>query len=481
MRLIDRVRIAILSFIFVIAFIAACPAASCAGLLKEKLQNYVEASQAASNGDLSIYVCDSEGKTIFEYFPDRLLAPASNLKILTAASAIHYLGPDYRYVTSVYGTPIDEKRGGLMEGSLYLVGSGDPTFCKPFFDSPTAVFEELAEELAKKGLRRITGDIIGDDSVFDREFTGKGWKDRYILDSYAAECAGLSLNANLVQITLMRGAVSFVPDSSIFNVNDNTVSGGYTDISMIRKRGTNDITVKGSIAPGENGGATITVHNPSLFSIDAFEKILKTQSIYNTGTTRLIPESDSRYKYAEFVELARHESPRLLEILIPMMKESDNMLAQHVFKTIGAEINGKGSLAKSGESVLNLFKEAGIDTKGIVIADGCGLSDLNRISSRQLGGLLVFMLKDKHSKEFLRTFPVSGVDGTLKYRMSDNNVWAKTGTINGVSSLSGYVVTNDGDTAVFSIISNNHKLGPSVFKGFEDAFVSCIANTGIRQ
>ncbi len=448
-------------------------------VLSEKLAAYVESSGAASSADVSVYVSDSRGNVIFERNSKKPMAPASNLKILTTASALRYLGPEYRYCTSIYGTPIDEKRG-VMEGSLYLVGSGDPTFCEPFMDNPTSVFEDFAKELAKKGLRRFTGDIIGDDSVFDREFTGLGWKDSYILDAYAAQCAGLSLNANLVQITLGYGFVSFVPDCSIISVNDMTVEGGYTDVKVSRKKGTNDVTVKGVKSPWDNGGATITVHNPSLFSLDAFEKVLRSQCIYNGGATRLIPEIDSRYKYSEFVELARHESPNMIEILIPMMKESDNLLAQHIFKTVGAEVAGKGSLETSRKAVLDMLSEAGVSTDGIVIADGCGLSPLNRISTSQIGSLLASMLSDKNSKLFLSTMPVSGVDGTLKYRMPDLNVWAKTGTIAGCSALSGYVVTVDGDTAVFSIISNNHSLGSSVYKGFEDAVVDIIAKTGIR-
>ncbi len=445
--------------------------------LAEELNNYVLASEAANSADVSIYVADSRGVPLYQYNSTMPLSPASNLKIFTAAAALYYLGSDYKYTTCLYGTPIDKTRG-VMESSLYLVGSGDPTFCEPFMDNPTQVLEEFASELACKGLRLFTGDIIGDDSVFDREFLGLGWKDRYMLDTYAAQCAGLSLNANLIQITMTDGVASFFPNTSIINLIDKTVERPYTAVKVTRKRDSNDVTISGALSPYESGGALIPIHNPSLFTLDAFENALREQSIYNTGETKLISEINSRYKYSEFVELARHESPKMIDILIPMMKDSDNFLAQHIFKTIGAEQLGKGSRENASKAVFAMLEDAGVSVENLVLADGCGLSEENKTTAKQLGELLVYMFSSDKFADFIKTMPQSGVDGTLKYRMSNIKVRAKTGSINNVSALSGYVETLSGDTVVFSIISNNHQYGASVYKGFEDNIVNIIANNG---
>ncbi len=442
--------------------------------LNKSLDEYIKISDAVKTSDASVFVCNSHGKSLYEYNSDQLMAPASNLKILTTASALHYLGSNYKYKTSVYGTPIDRERG-VMESSLYLVGSGDPTFREPFLDDSMDILEEFAKTLSEKGLRRFTGDLIGDDSVFDREFVGVGWKKTYMLDDYAAQCAGLSLNSNLVRLTLLNGIPTFFPNCSIMNINDKTSSGSYTDISIERTPDTNDVTVNGTIAPWEAGGATFTVHNPSLFTTDAFDKVLKNQNIYMTGNVKLLPSAEKRYKYSQFIELASHESPELIDILKVMMKESDNLLAQHIFKTIGAEVVGIGTRENSEKAILNFLKEAGVDVNGLSMADGCGLSVENKITTKQIGKFLAYMLSQKEKEDFISTFPKSGVDGTLRYRMRDLDVRAKTGTINGCSSLCGYVYAPDGEIYVFAVITNNHTTGPSKYKGFEDSIAEIIS------
>lgn len=447
-----------------------------AQVLSGTLADIVEHSEAAQTSKIGIYISEMKsGITIYEKNPDQPMVPSSNLKVLVAASALHYLGPDYTYKTKIYGTPIDTKRG-VMESSLYLVGSGDPTFCEPYMN-PISVFETFANELSRKGLRRIIGDIIGDDSAFDRQFTGRAWKERYMLDSYAAQCGGLSLNANLISITAYNGLISFFPDTTIMNIENRTVPSGYSDINVKRKVGSNNVEITGPLAPEVSAGSTITVHNPPLFATDSFAKILQSQGVYQIGTVKLIEESDKKYEYGDFVELCSHESPKLLDILKDMNKESDNLLSQHIFKTIGSEILGKGTQELSESAVKSFLKEAGVDTKGLVMADGCGLSEENKVTARQLVDLLAYMYEHKEGKNFISTLPQAGVDGTLRYRLSGDRVFAKTGTIDGCSSLAGYVWTANDNIITFAIISNEQELGPSLYKGFEDLLVDTIAHS----
>ena len=447
-----------------------------AQILSGTITDIVENSEAARTSKFGIYICEMKsGITIYENNPDIPMIPSSNLKLLVSASALHYLGSDYTYKTKIYGTPIDKERG-VMESSLYLVGSGDPTFCEPYMN-PLSVLETFANELSRKGLRRIIGDVIGDDSAFDRQFTGRAWKERYMLDSYSAQCGGLSLNANLVQITAHNGLLSFFPDTTIMNVKNITSPSGYSEINVKRKSGSNDVEISGPLAPEISDGATITVHNPPLFATNTFGKILQNQGIFQIGSVKLIEENNKKYEYNDFVELCSHESPKLINILKDMNKESDNLLSQHVFKAIGAEINGKGTQDLSEAAVKSFMRELGVNTKGLVMADGCGLSEENKITARQLVDLLSYMYDHKEGKNFISTLPQAGVDGTLRYRMSGNKVFAKTGTIDGCSSLAGYVWTANENIVVFAIISNEHELGQAVYKGFEDLLVDTIAHS----
>ncbi len=465
-------------FLFFCCFSASLicihPKASAGLGLTSTIQELVKASDSPSTSELGVYICNAEtGEIIYQRNQNTLLAPASNLKLYTAAAALHYLGPEYTYKTSVYGSPIDPVKG-IMEGSLYLVGSGDPTFCEPYMP-PTSVLETFANTLSKMGLRRVLGDIIGDDSVFDRNFKGRGWKKDYAMDDYAAECAGLSLNANLIQITAYNGVYTFFPDCSIMNVYNAGYGSG--EISFKRDPESNNVKLSGPVNPASACGATITVHNPSLFTTSSFEKTLKNSGIYYTGQTKLIEESPLKNDYSAYIELCSHKSKPLLEILKYMNKESDNLLAQHIFKTIGAEINGKGTYEYAESAIKSYLNECGIDTSGFIMADGCGLSRENKTSARQLGQLLTSIYKSDIKDSFISTLSQAGVDGTLKYRLTGLKVFAKTGTINECSSLAGFAWTANNKPVVFVIISNNQKLAPGVYKGFEDLIVDTVAKT----
>jgi serine-type D-Ala-D-Ala carboxypeptidase/endopeptidase (penicillin-binding protein 4) len=442
--------------------------------LQKHIDSIVKQSGVTSSASVGIYIkVLKSGQIIYAKNADLPLIPSSNLKVLTTAAAITFLGSDYRYRTYIYGGPIDPWRG-VMQSSLYLVGSGDPTFTEPFMASPTEVLEKFAERLYARGLRRIKGDVIGDDSVFDRDFVGKGWKSRYILDHYAAECGGLSINGNLLQISITPGGTTIFPPSPAFQIVNKAQPGGWGELKITRESDTNKIVITGSTGGGNRGGL-ITVHNPPLFTTSSFGRILRNQGIYISGSVRLIDAHSYKYTYDNFIPLCCYESIPLYDIARRLNKESDNFLAQQLFRTVGAVKKGKGTRANSEAAIKEFMQKAGVSTEGLQMADGCGLSSLNRVTPRQLAEVLDYMYFQKEGKKFMTTLPQAGVDGTLKYRLSGTKVFAKTGTINENSSLSGYVATPHGQTVVFSIITNNHKFGQGMYKDLEDRIVSAIA------
>jgi len=464
----------LLASVVLILFISSAEAQSSLPELNRQIDSLVNQSGVLESSSAGVYIREiRSGQVIYQKNGDKPLTPSSNMKVMTSAAAFKLLGPDYRYKTYIYGGPLDISRG-VMESSLYLVGSGDPTFTEPFTENPTEVLEQFAKRLHKIGLRKVKGDLIGDDSVFDRDFVGKGWKSRYILEDYAAECGGLSLNANLLRITIEPQRVTLYPPSPAIKVVNNAQQSGYTEIQFKRESNTGKIVISGTF-----GGATqtglITVHNPPLFTLSAFSQILANRGIHVMGRAKLIEQQPYRYSYKSFLPYCSHESPKLYGVLKYLNKESDNFLANQVFRTLGAVCRGKGSL-KNSESVIKEFMEkAGIDTTGFQMADGSGLSCLNKVTPRQLAETLVYMYSQPDAKKYIATLPQAGVDGTLKYRLSGQKVFAKTGTINENSSLSGYVTTAFGQTLVFSIITNNHKYGQGAYKGFEDQIVHTLS------
>jgi serine-type D-Ala-D-Ala carboxypeptidase/endopeptidase (penicillin-binding protein 4) len=482
-EIVDAAEVAILKkFLLAIVlatglfFLSSFPAAGETSLweLQKHIDSIVRQSGVTSSASLGIYIkVLKSGQLVYAKNADLPLIPSSNLKVLTTAAAFAFLGSDYRYRTYIYGGPVDPWRG-VMESSLYLVGSGDPTFTEPFMATPTEVLEKFAERLYARGLRRIKGDLIGDDSIFDRDFVGKGWKARYILDHYAAECGGLSLNGNLLQISITPSGTTLFPPSPAFQIVNKAEPGGWGELKITRESDTNRIVITGSCG-GTNRGGLITVHNPPLFTTSSFGCILRNHGISISGNVRLIDPHSYKYTYDNFIPLCCYESHPLYDIARRLNKESDNFLAQQLFRTLGAVKKGKGTLGNSEAAVKEFMQKAGVSTEGLQMADGCGLSGLNRVTPQQLAGVLDYMYFQKEGKKFMSTLPQAGVDGTLKYRLSGTKVFAKTGTINENSSLSGYVTTSRGQTVVFSIITNNHKYGQGLYKGLEDQIVNAIA------
>lgn len=466
--------VAIILFLSLQILSSTCaPAQTLLMELQKEIDATVKGSQVTQSASVGIFIkALKSGEIIYEKNANMPLTPASNLKILTSAAAFALLGPDYTYKTYVYGGPIDPSRG-VMESSLYLVGSGDPTFVEPFVESPTIVFESFAEKLFAMGLRKVQGDLVGDDTIFDRDFVGKGWKARYILDNYACECGGLALNGNLLQLIINPGRVETFPESPEIPISNRAVAGGYTELKVEREN--EKILISGVIGYGDSRQRLVPVHNPPLFTLSSFGRILLNHNIYVTGHVRLIEPQPYKYSYKKFIPLCVSTSPKLLDVLKVLNKESDNFLAQQVFRTLGAVVMGKGTRENSEAAVKKFLEKVGVETTGLEMADGCGLSTLNRVTPRQIVEVLDYMYCQPEGKKFISTLPRAGIDGTLKYRLYNTSVFAKTGTINENSSLSGYVVSGAGQMMVFSIITNNGRNSAGFYKDLEDRIVYTLA------
>jgi serine-type D-Ala-D-Ala carboxypeptidase/endopeptidase (penicillin-binding protein 4) len=437
---------------------AATPAA-----LEDALRRIVESGPLASS-KTSVQVFDAEtGKSVYSHNADLLLKPASNMKVITSATALALLRPEYRFRTSFYADSAPTP-AGVVRGDFYIKGGG----------SPGLVGEEwwlIARKIRSLGITRIEGDIVGDDTYFDDVRRGPQWPSPSVDSAYNAPVSALSCFYDVVIVTVRPTAQGSPPEvlldpfGSYFKIDNRAVTSGRgQDLRVGRQWDGHDniIHVEGRI--GTDTGpiaANKCVEEPTLYACSVFREAAGKEGIVVTGGIRrgTVPPG-SRLLHV-------HESKPLADLIQDMNKESNNFMAESILKTIGAETAGPpGTSQKGAAAVLRYLSSLGVKTEGLVIVDGSGLSPENRVSSDALARILLATHGNfQASPEFMTSLPIGGIDGTLDHRMigspATRNIRAKTGYINGVSALSGYAWNEHGRLLVFSILVN--RIGSSVW------------------
>jgi D-alanyl-D-alanine carboxypeptidase/D-alanyl-D-alanine-endopeptidase (penicillin-binding protein 4) len=439
----------------------------------------------------------NRGDTLFAHNADLMLAPASNMKLFTTAAALYYLGDDYRYSTFLLSDGM--AANGVLNGNLILYGTGDPTFSGKF-GRPSAAFEAFADSLTAQGIREIRGDIIGDGSYFFGSNVGEGWKADYIGASYAAPAGALSYLENLINLRITGSAVGAppmvvgTPGGAFIGavVEATTVAKGRTSVNANRMEYDGPLVIRGRIARGASLQRMAPVGDPARYTAAVLREVLVSKGTTVTGSVRsvLSPEESlvsSRSVFAPaFAKggrplhvLAVHQSEPVMEVLSWINKISHNMFAEQILRTVGRVAFGDGS-AQGGARAVRYMLECEVpgDSSSLKQYDGSGLSPLNRVSSREMIRLLSFMYRSPLYESFAATMNTAGVDRHLR-RMygtpAAGNLKAKTGTIDNVSSLAGYVRSANGEMLAFSIISNSV---PSTWKAkrIEDAIGARLAS-----
>ncbi|TLD43664.1 MAG: D-alanyl-D-alanine carboxypeptidase [Candidatus Jettenia ecosi] len=418
--------------------------------------------------------------SVYNYRSNNLFSVASNMKLLTTAAALDYLGPNFTYETSIEANGVITDSGKL-KGDIILKGSGDPNLSGRFYHGNIlAVPESWASALRSRGISRITGDIIADDTIFDRIYTHPAWSKNQLSAWYCAPSCGLSFNDNCVDITLISSkkpgnAVILLinPDTSYFTIFNNCI--GTSDkkehaYSMYREPETNRIFITGKFWINASPKREwVTVYNPALYLATVFKEVLEKYGILVDGTARLIDKTDVADAHRERITQTTSTMGQTISVT---NKRSQNFYAEQILKTLGAHVNGEGS-TKSGIDILhNFMNKLGFHPDEYQIEDGSGLSRGNRFSPHMITSLLTYMYKHPHGKVLYDSLPVSGKDGGLKDRMVSpqykNRVHAKTGYIAKVSTLSGYINTPNGDVIAFSILMNNFNNLRSIHKVQDD-------------
>ena len=451
--------------------------------LSEKLQAILS-NQRLDGAIAGVSVRNEIGEELFEQYGDIRLHPASNMKLLTSAAALTALGEDYQFTTEILtdGT----LSGNVLHGNVYMKGKGDPTLLKGDLD-------QLAIDLKEQGVHKIKGNLVGDDSWYDdvRLSMDLNWNDEPFYTG--AQVSALTISPNedydsgtvIVEVSPSEGETAQIklsPETDyvkIINKTKMVPAGQAKSISIEREHGSNNIVVQGTMPlNGTNSRSWVAVWEPTMYAIDVFKKSLEENGIEFIGNSKV----DAGVTPTDATLLTSRKSMELKDLLIPFMKLSNNGLGETLTKEMGRVVHDKGTWKEGLQVIHKVTTDLGVKGDTILLRDGSGMSHKTLIPASEFTKMLNNAQEKDWFPSFKRSLPIAGeperlVGGTLRNRMTQEptkgNVTAKTGSITGVTSLSGYVTSKDGEKLVFSIMINNY-LGSSL-TSIEDAIATVLA------
>jgi D-alanyl-D-alanine carboxypeptidase/D-alanyl-D-alanine-endopeptidase (penicillin-binding protein 4) len=436
---------------------------------------------ALAGARVGILVSEVEsGKVLYAHDPDALLNPASNVKLFTAAAVLSRLGPEFRFETEFRVDAASAGRSTVR--ALHVRGKGDPTLV-------TERLWVIAGELAHLGIQRI-GELVLDDGYFDGERVGPGFDQEAGDRAYLAPTGALSLNFNSVAIHAAPGEargrpgrVALEPQSDFLELVNRTRTAGPRALRRIVPSSQHDgarqrIVVEGRLPLG---GRPVTiwrkVDDPAAYFGQTLKRLLELRGV-RVGRVRHGPAPAD----AKLVHVA--ESETLGDVVRRLNKTSNNFVAEQLLKTLGAETRGQpGTWAAGIDAAEEFLAEVGLPRGSYIMRNGSGLNDANRFSARQAVALLRAMWRRfPIAAEFLSSLPIAGRDGTIRWRMDGTEaagrLRAKTGTLENVTSLSGYVEAADQSRLAFAIIVNDFEGRASKAARVIDAVAAALAAHG---
>jgi D-alanyl-D-alanine carboxypeptidase/D-alanyl-D-alanine-endopeptidase (penicillin-binding protein 4) len=452
-------------------------------------------SPEVSRGRVGIKITSlKSGKVIFENDAEKYFIPASNMKNFTVAAALEKLGPDFRFVTSVYADAKPDG-AGTIKGDLRIFGRGDISISTAFNNGDYYKgIDNLVDKIAAAGVRRVEGDLVGDESYFHGNPIPPTWEADDLQWYDGAEISPLSVNNNAVDLTVKGGSpgapcvVSLLPTNTFYKItNTCTTTSARTSRALVVKKSLeqNSVSISGSMPAADSWTGYITFTHPADLFIALLKQRLSKKSIVVTGGVRTScgpdgqrPPQRSLEPLAQMDtgELARLESPPLSVIVAKTMKPSQNMFTETILWTLGevaapmrdyVDLSGviqpaprrPDSPALGLQKVKEVMEDAHIPPDAVLQYDGSGMSRHDQVTPSAVVQLYTYMAKQSKNTQVWRdSLTVGGVDGTLSRRFTGTaaagNIRGKTGTLDQVSALSGYVTTAAGEELVVSIIVN---------------------------
>jgi serine-type D-Ala-D-Ala carboxypeptidase/endopeptidase (penicillin-binding protein 4) len=423
----------------------------------EKINQVIEQSEFANARWGLMAISLKNGRVVCEKDSRKLFNPASIHKILTSVVALDKLGADYRWQTKVFSNK--EIENGILDGDLRLYGHGAPDFSEQSL-------ENLIVQLKAKNLVKITGNIVGDESFFRGDNLGDGWTWNDVQWYYGAEASALSIDRNQTEINLENGKVTasnaFVQISGAIKPIEDIEAAGIK-----RESGSNQVYVWGN---ANHLKAKVSVDKPALLAAKMFKEALEKKGIAVGGDAKAVDwKTENKPDAAKTFELGSVDSQTLGEIVRKMNKDSVNIHAELILRTLGKRFGEsapdenpqiqklRGDDAAGASVIKKWLTENTVATGEIKIHDGSGLSRLDFVTPEAVGRALIFAAQSKFADVFTNSLPVAGTDGTLRGRLGNvrGKVLAKTGSITYVNALAGYAKNANDETFAFVVVCNN--------------------------
>jgi D-alanyl-D-alanine carboxypeptidase/D-alanyl-D-alanine-endopeptidase (penicillin-binding protein 4) len=455
------------------------------------------------------------GKTVYEQDGDKYFMPASNMKNFTVATAMEKLGPDYKFVTRVFAPSMPDSNG-TVKGDLRILGGGDVSISTAFFGtSPTDPetyykgIDRLVDAIAASGVKKVDGNIVGDESHFKGFAIPNTWEWDDLQWYYGAEVSALPINDNAVDLTVRPGtvgspcSVSISPIEAmrlyqITNTCTTTAASVKKSLGVNKKIDRNILEITGTIPAGDKGFSDpITITHPADLFVAILKQRLEKRGIKVTGSTRTLPANI--VSNTSPVEIAKLESVPFREVAAKTMKPSQNLYTETILWTLGEQERARLDVPTVGVpgwtivspqprdsyelglgQVKNFITSIGLPADSIVQYDGCGMSRHDVVTPNAVVAVYTYMAKQSPNAQAWRdSLTIGGVDGTLANRFKGTaaagNIRGKTGTIDQVSALSGYMATVGGEPVVLSIIVNGVPEGRQRTSLIDDIVVA-VAN-----
>ena len=407
------------------AILLVAPPAAGASVLQSRIDALIGGSPFSGDRTGLVVYDRGSGRLLAVYHGRREMRPASNLKLAISASALGRLGYTTRLETRVLAT--GTLSGGTLHGNLYLVGGGDPSlstvpFSRLAFKGASGLVHDLAVAVRAAGVRRVTGAVYGDGSAFDAVRRGPDWKS----DSWM-DC----------------------PPLSALTVNEDWL----------------------------RFGSFASAPSPALRSAQVLTTALERQGV------RIAHLPHTGRHPASARSIAAEPSPTMHKLVYEMDQVSDNFFAETLTKDLAVAAGGLGTTGAGVALTHRYLHDIGVDLAGARIVDGSGLSKIDRLSPRQIAGILKHAIAQPYGWYYEHALPLAGATGTLYNRMTSGpayrNARAKTGTLDGASALSGYVTSRNGRQIVFAMVMNQRHINVLAAHALQDRIVQLLAGSDL--